>query len=408
MNNQTYLSIEEIVSIPSLSSTSLSEDGKRVAFVKKTANWEENKYENHIWVYEKDTEQSYLLTSGDLDSFSPLWSPDCKHIAYLSPIGDGANKKNQIFVQSIDGHPKVQLTDEDEGVSYFKWDPMGKGFFYLSPAKESEKIKKLKELYGDYHHIEKDYQNNCLYYKDMNPEKNVVNQLTSSDFHIHAFDISQDGTKVVLMATPTSNMSDYINGNLYVLDLQTSKLQKLRTEKQLGGSVCCFSPDGDKICYTASIRDKDYYNNHIQDSTIEIYDLLSEEVIQPIKDIDSTVTPIRWTEKGILIRWQHKTNYVMGLLSENGTVEMLSEESFMMDPSITKDGNHIAYLKAASNEIFEVYLDDQKITNENNYFNRKLKSNREIIKWKSSDGLEIEGILSTPVDFDPTKNISFS
>ena len=31
-----------------------------------------------------------------------------------------------------------------------------------------------------------------------------------------------------------------------------------------------------------------------------------------------------------------------------------------MDASITRDGNHITYNKAITNETFEIYLDDKK------------------------------------------------
>lgn len=413
MNENTYLSIEEIISIPTLSSINISDDGKNVSFVKKTANWKDNNYRNHVWIYEKEKGQCYPLSTSDIDSTYPLWSPDSRNIAYLSPVGDGDNKRNQIFVKSIDGHSGLQITDEKEGVSKFKWEPNGKGFYYIAQSKECEAIQKRKEQYGDFHHIGKENQNNCLYYieiekvkqNDKYEQHKVVYQLTDgNDFHIHEFDISNCGKKVVLMATPSSYMEDAINGDLYILDNQVGELQKLNIDKLLGGSVC-FSYDGSKVCYTASIKEKDYYKTHIQDSTIEIYDIKSGELFQPLTDFDSTVIPLRWTAKGILMRWQHKTNYLIGLLCENGTVELLSENvhSFIMDASITGDGNHISYIKAITNETFEVYLDDNKITNENSCFEGKLKSNREIISWQSSDGLEIEGVLSTPVEFDVNK-----
>ena len=147
----------------------------------------------------------------------------------------------------------------------------------------------------------------------------------------------------------------------YILHIKAGELQKLNVDKLLGGRVC-FSPDGSKICYTASIREKDYYRNHIQDSTLEIYDMNTGEVIQPLTNFDSTVMPLQWTAKGILIRWQDKTNYRIGLLAEDGTVEALSDkvDGFIMDASITKDGNHITYNKAITNETFEIYLDDKK------------------------------------------------
>ncbi|QWH40376.1 S9 family peptidase [Bacillus mycoides] len=412
MKRKTYLSIEEIISLPTLSGTNISDDGQKVAFVKKTANWNDNTYRNHVWIYEKDKGQSYPLTTGDIDSTYPLWSPNSKDIAYLSPVGDADNKKNQIFVKSIDGYGVVQITDEKEGVSNFKWEPTGKGFYYVAQSKECEEIKKRKELYGDFQHIGKEHQNNCLYYIEIEKviqndkgerEISGVYQLTEDkDFYIHNFDISNDGTKVVFMATPSLN--DHMNGDLYILDVEAEELQKMNVDKLLGGSVC-FSPEGSKICYSASIREKDYYRNHIQESTLEIYDMNTGEVIQPLTNFDSTVMPLQWTAKGILIRWQDKTNYRIGLLCEDGTVEMLSDkvDGFIMDASITKDGNHISYNKAITNETFEVYLDDKKITDETSFFKGKLKSNREIISWQSSDGLEIEGVLSTPVEFDASK-----
>ncbi|MED2181702.1 S9 family peptidase [Bacillus wiedmannii] len=411
VSERTYLSIEEIISVPALSSTNISDDGKNVAFVKKSANWEDNTYRNHVWIYEKDKGKSYPLTNGDIDSTHPLWSPDSKAIAYLSPGGDGDNT-NQIFVKSIEGGSEVQITDEKEGVNTFKWEPTGKGFYYIAKSKECEEIKKRKGLYGDFHHVGKEHRNNCLYYVEI--EKVIQNdkqerkvsgiyQLTNGkDFYIHNFDVSNDGKKVVCMATPSLN--DYMNGDLYILDVEAGELQKMNMDKLLGGSVC-FSPEGSKICYAASIREKDYYRNHIQDSTVEIYDMNTGEVIQPLINFDSTVMPLQWTDKGILIRWQDKTNYRIGLLCEDGTVEMLSEkvDGFIMDASITRDGNHITYNKAITNKTFEIYLDDKKITNENSFFEGRLKSNREIISWKSSDGLEIEGVLSTPVEFEANK-----
>lgn len=409
INEKTHLSIEEIISLPTLSSTNISDDGKNVAFVKKTTNWKDNTYRNHVWVYEKDKGQSYPLTNGDIDSTCSLWSPNSRDIAYLSPVGNG---KNQIFVKSLDGYGVVQITDEKEGVSNFKWEPTGKAFYYVAQSKECEEIKKRKELYGDFQHIGKEHQNNCLYYIEIEKviqndkgerEISGVYQLTEDkDFYIHNFDISNDGTKVVFMATPSLN--DHMNGDLYILDVEAEELQKVNVDKLLGGSVC-FSPEGSKICYSASIREKDYYRNHIQDSTLEIYDMNTGEAIQPLTNFDSTVMPLQWTAKGILIRWQDKTNYRIGLLCEDGTVEMLSDkvDGFIMDASITRDGRHISYSKAITNETFEIYLDDKKITDENSFFKGKLKSNREIISWQSSDGLEIEGVLSTPVDFDANK-----
>jgi dipeptidyl aminopeptidase/acylaminoacyl peptidase len=400
MTEKTYPTIEDLISLPTISSLNISNDGKNISFVKHTADWKDNRYRNHIWIYEKDKGKYYALIEGTF----PLWSPDSKHLAYLRSVGDGDEMKSQIFIVSLDGDGRVQMTDEKEGVSKFKWDPAGKGFYYITPSEEPEEIKNRREIYGDFHHVGKEYRNLCLYYIDSS-ENSVAHPLTDGqDFHIHEFDISTDGKKAVLMAAPSPNMGDFPEGDLYILDLEAGELQKMNIDKLLGGSVC-ISPDGSKLCYSASIKEKEYYKTHIQDSTLEICDLHTGERNQPLTDFDSTVLPLRWTAKGILMKWQNKTNVQIGLLSEYGTVEMVSEkeDGFILDASITRDGNHLSYTKAIPNETFEVYLDDKKITNENSFFKGKLTSNREIISWHSHDGLEIEGVLSTPAEFDPNK-----
>ncbi|MFP3360154.1 S9 family peptidase, partial [Planococcus sp. SIMBA_143] len=83
---------------------------------------------------------------------------------YLCPV----DQSNQIFVQSLDGSPAVQMTDEGGGIAQFKWAPTGQGLYYIARANESEEIKKRKETYGDFHHVGREYRNHCLYYVDIN------------------------------------------------------------------------------------------------------------------------------------------------------------------------------------------------------------------------------------------------
>ncbi|WP_226673514.1 S9 family peptidase [Rossellomorea aquimaris] len=392
---ENYPTIKELLSLPTISNTTISEDGHYTAFVKQTPHWQDNIYRHHIWIYEKGRDQCSLIGGGT----APSWSPDSRQIAYLRSI----DEKNQIFVQSLNGSVGVQVTNDREGVSHFKWDPSGKGFYYVAQLEESEVFKKRRETYGDFHYRDKEYRNHCLYYKDINHPSQKARPLTDSQaFHILEFDISNDGKKIILLTTPSPDPEDIFYRNLYILHVENGELQQLKIDRLLGGSVC-FSFDGTQICYTAGIKEKDYYKTHIQDNTLEIYSLKTGEFTRPLINFDSTVMPIRWTSKGIFITWQEKTNYRIGLLSESGLVLMDKEDGFVKDASISRDGNHLAYCKAKPNETFEVYLNDQKLTEENQIFKEKRKSHRQVISWKSTDDLEIEGILTTPADFDPKK-----
>ncbi|MBW3111535.1 S9 family peptidase [Bacillus sp. MCCB 382] len=392
---ENYPTIKELLSLPITSNTTISEGGHYTAFIKQTPDWQDNIYRHHIWIYEKGKDQCSLIGEGT----APSWSPDSRQIAYLRSI----DEKNQIFVQSLNGSVGVQVTNDREGVSHFKWDPSGKGFYYVAQSEESEIIKKRRVTYGDFHYRGKEYRNHCLYYKDINHPSQKARTLTDSQaFHILEFDISNDGKKIILLTTPSPDPEDIFYRNLYILHVENGELQQLKIDRLLGGSAC-FSFDGTQICYTAGIEEKDYYKTHIQDNTLEIYNLKTGEFTRPLTNFDSTIMPIRWTSKGIFITWQEKTNYRIGLLSESGLVLMDKEDGFVKDASISRDGNHLSFCKAVPNETFEVYLNDQKLTEENHIFKEKRKSHRQVFSWKSTDDLEIEGILTTPADFDLNK-----
>lgn len=281
--------------------------------------------------------------------------------------------------------------------------------------------------------MDKEYRCNCLYYidiqegmqklresykfpKDLIREDNekeeddgdkdsIVCQLTDEEkFHIIDFDVSPNGKKVAFIAIPSPNMEDYLNGDIYILDVDTKVIKRINKKESVKGNIK-FSTDGTKICYIRTRREKEYYKNNIDDGILEIYDINLDKFTQPLSDFDRNIIPIAWIDRGILVEWQDKTNYLVGILKDNGDLNILNNnnDGFTMGCCATKDGKHIAYIKAESQETFEVYLNNDRITNENSVFKGKLKSEKEITSWKSSNGLKIEGILSTPHDFEKVK-----
>lgn len=194
-------------------------------------------------------------------------------------------------------------------------------------------------------------------------------------------------------------MIDLLEQEIYILDLRSKKIEKLDNISLHSGNVM-FSHDGSKICYGRYVKEQTIFNN----ISMEIYDLKSRTT-QSLLDIDENVIPVRWIKDGILITWQEKTNYRIGILSENGHLSPLVdlEDVVVLQPSITSDGENIAYVKATSQEAPEVYLNDRRVTEQYKYYEGKKKSQKEIMHWTTEDGLEIEGILSKPTDYDSSK-----
>ena len=430
MSKKKYLSIEETVSLPNLSDINISNNGENVAFVKKIADYKDNKFKSYVWIYEKDKEICNQLTSNQNESSNPIWSKDSQNIAYLSKNNEEENSKNQIFIKTISGYSGIQVTNEKEGIINFKWAPDGKGFYFIKTSEESKDIKKRKEIYGDFEYIDKEYKNNGLYYIDIkeginsiknlhykakridvdkndNIEENFLSSIKLTDnkkMHVINFEISPNGEKIAFTALENSNMESYQNGNLYILDVYSKEVKMINKDENIKGNIK-FSPDGEKICFTCSPKKKEYYYKNVDDQVIEIYDFKTKKSIRVAENIDRLLTPIEWNDRGIIVEWQEKSRFTVGILDKNNLLNEINDikNNFIMGFSETKTGEDRAYIKAEKEGIFEVYFNNKKITNDNSIFKDKLKSKKEMISWKSSDDLDIEGVLSLPHDFDKSK-----
>lgn len=420
-----YTSIEEAVELPSFSSISISEDGGFAAFVKRTVDWKDNAYRSHVWVYEKEGERLYPLTTGKSESNSPAWSPNRNNLAYTMSVGEGEDKRNEIFLKTYNQFNGIQITSSKDGIDDFKWAPDGKGIYYTATEPDSEKLKKRKKIYGEFEIIDEEYKNNSLYYIDLEKaikraesnkpenvseedkkEEDIAIQLTDpKDFNIKGFDISPVEKKAVLICTPTSYIKDD-NTEVYLLDIDTKKHTLLKINGCMSGDVL-FSPDGKKFVYVKTPLERGSYKFKVfDDLVLEIYDLTKDEMTFKLSDyFGKGVTPIKWTNKGILISWQDKVNLCLGMVLGSGEVNSICKEAFCYfnGASITKDGEDIAYIKVGEDKAFEVYLNGKKITDESKVYDDKLLSNKRMLSWNTKDGLIIEGVLSTPFDFDEKK-----
>lgn len=423
MEKLGYTTIDETIELLGLQSISIGKDGKYAAYVKRIPDWAENVYRSHIWIYEVEGRRHYPITKGKNESTNPLWAPNCSCLAYISEVGDKDERKKQIFIKTFDENNGIQITNSKEGVNNYKWAPDGSGIYYTVDEPDSEEIKKRKEVYGEFEYIDKEYKNSYLCFIELNraietaactynkksPEKEEIKdiavRLTSPmDYCIRGFDISPDGRKCVLVCTLTSDIRDE-NTSIYILDIEAKKTNKLNINGCLSSDVV-FSPDGNKIAFSKTPRDAEYYKWKVgEDFILETYDLVKEKTIMKLSKLDRSVTPISWTSKGILGLWQDRTCYRIGLINDNGDIAHIynNDMSYIDSAAITADGENIAYIKIDVNKAEEVYLNGVQITNESKIYENKLLSTKEIVNWQTGDGLEIEGVLSKPHDYDPGK-----
>ncbi len=89
---------------------------------------------SHLYVFEVASEKATLLTPGDFDEETPAWSPDSRHIAFVSKReGDpDRNENTDIYVVAAESGARARrLTDYPGADSDPVWSPDGKQIAFL-------------------------------------------------------------------------------------------------------------------------------------------------------------------------------------------------------------------------------------------------------------------------------------
>src|SRR5262249_30238723 len=89
--------------------------------------------------------------------------------------------------------------------------------------------------------------------------------------------------------------------------------------------------------------------------------------------------------------------------------EVNTGDLFFQEPTLSSDKKMLGFIvqtPATPPEAFVAHLTDFspiQISTENQSFRSLPKINTEIISWKSKDGMDIQGLLTLPVNYDKSK-----
>jgi len=398
--------IEQSLSFRSFSDAAMSPDGSLAAYVEQTTDWKENAFMTQIWLARTETGERFQLTRGPKSASSPRWSPDGSLLAFSSER-DG---KRQIWLISPRGGEAWALTAEEAGVQGFEWAPDGKSMVYTSVGPEPKQLKERKETYGEFEVVERDYRHahlNNVKLPESAGGKGESRTLTSgADFHVTGFAVSPDGRHIAFTAGRNPDLSSSATIDLYLLRLEDGSIRKL--VEQFGPeSNPIWSPDSRHIAFTTANGQQYYYYTNSRIAVVSVEGgaprLLAE-------DFDEDPRLLSWGPRGIYFAGAQRTqSFVFAVDPENGRWRRaVGDESFSaFAASFTRDFRQALAAGAEPNDFIELYLVEtgtqkrRPLTDYRAQFKEFKLASRELIRWKSKDGVEIEGVLIKPANYDP-------
>jgi len=404
--------IDQSLSMKSVSGAQISPDGRYVAYTVQQANWDENDFATQIWIAVTATGERYQLTSGKKSSSGPVWSPDSHRLAFTSDR-DG---KRQIYAIAPSGGEAAQLTNEDSGIGALAWSPDGTAIAFTSSGPDDKAAKDRKDRYGDFEIVGGDYKMSHLWLVKAPAEipadlKKLPKPeaLTKGDqFSVGSFSWSPDSRRIAFSATRDPDLGSSGTEQLYVLDLADRHVRKLQ---ESGGPNTRpkWSPDGKEIAFVTHGGQAFYYylNSRIA--------VVSAEGGSPrvlTEGFDEDPNLIDWGPDGIYFRASQKTAaHVFRVDPSTRAIRRISgpDQFHLGDASFTGDYRMLAGVGAAPNRFPEVLVTSaadfapKYLTDVSGQYKEFQLATREVVQWKSIDGTPIEGILMKPAGYDASR-----
>jgi dipeptidyl aminopeptidase/acylaminoacyl peptidase len=395
-------SIDDLINLKRAASPAVSPNGQLVAYTVRETNWDENAYETEIWLGEAATGQSRQITNARKSSMNPAWSPDGRWIAFISDR-DG---KRQIYRIAIGGGEAERVTNTEEGVASFAYSPSGTQLAFTLQDPVSEAMKEREQRWGDIKLEDQDQRYTHLYVFDL--ETKSARQITRGNFVVGSFDWSPDGRQIAFDHRVTADPADSGSADISVVTVDSGQVQVFVA---LDGpdNDPRWSPDGTQLAFVTSMGNPSFFY------TNRFIAAIAPGGVSPrvlTRTFDENPNLVDWTPAGIHFAASQRTWSYLFTVDPKGEAirKHAVRDSWIGGAfSMTPDGAHVAFLGSSPSEFPDIYVAPlhpglatmaaKKVSDTGAQIASWPKHAREVVRWKSQDGAEIEGVLHKPADF---------
>lgn len=417
------LDTDTFMEMESVGNPLISPEGRHILFTRSWVDKMSDQRRSNLWVVDPEGRRIRELTHGNWRDTSPVWSPDGKKIAFLSD----RDTTNQIHVLWLDTRETAQLTRLERAPQNITWSPDGKqlAFTYFLPdetpilpvrlpkrpagakwADPAVIVDRLSWQSDGRGFVPKGYTHIFVIDAELG---GTPRQITTGDYSHGAPEWSRDGRTIYFSAIRKPD-AEYLRGDteIYAVDLQTLEIRTL-TDRKGPDANPLVSPDGKWIAYTG-YDDRDY-TSHL--SSIYLMDADGGRKKMLAGDFPSSPRNIIWAENGsglyYLMAERGETN--LYFVSLDGKISKVTRGVHVIQGlSLARDGRAAAVVTDFHNPGRLVTFTLKRPGD----FRELVDVNADVLDgirlglveellFKAPDGLESQGWLIKPAEFEPGK-----
>ena len=427
------LTPEALWAMGRIGSSSVSPDGKQIAYTISYYSVKENKSHTVIYVMNADGTNNLLLTHTADSEVEPTWIKGGSKIAFLT----AASGSMQIWEMNPDGSERKQLSSYEGGIEGFKFSPDESKVLFISQVKYGQRT---SDIYPDLDKASGKVINDLMYKHWDEWVENIPHPFVAS------FDGNQVGTATdILKGEPYespmkpfggieqlawSNDSKQIaytcrkktgleysvstDSDIYLYNTEAGETRNLckedATDKNLGYDTNPkFSPDGKSIAWQSMERDG-YESDR---NRLCVMDLKSGEKTYVTEAFQSGVDDYCWAPDGKTLYFVgvwHATSMVHST-NLKGEVKQLTDGMYDYTSVAMLNNKQLLTKRHSLSEADELFTVDLKkknavtrITKENDQIFSQLQMGKVEARWtKTVDGKDMLSWVVYPANFNPNK-----
>ncbi len=387
-----------------------SPDGRWLAYTRTSAVMEDEKSEmvTQIYLSRYDGSRGFQLTTGEKSASSPAFAPDRRFVYFRSSRSGSSN----IWRIPVAGGEAIELTDWEGSIGGFRVSPDGR-WIAFSGRKKDEAREKAKKQKLDFTVVDEKPNNYGLWIVSVDPAKQSegAREIVGDENHVAGFEWSADSKRIVFEHWPRNEADHWMRSDISEVDVE-SKAVKTLADAEVSERTPKYSPDGKLLAFVRGSM----VRNWVPEGRLVVKDLASgqERTLALTQDEfgrGSNLLGFGADSDRVFFTETQRTRNVLVSLALDGKPENLGfPESGTVSSSggvrLNGAGTHIGLSAESVDEAVEVYMFDVKRRRaaRSSDIHEKVRTTRafartEVIRWKSKDGREIEGLLTYPLGY---------
>lgn len=382
-----------------------SPDGKLAAWVQTRSVLDTEKSDDlaHIWIAIADGKGRMQLTQGDKSARSPRFAPDSQALFFTSER-DG---KAAVYRIAIDGGEAECVSEFKGGVTSFELSPNGKwiAFTGREPDAEEEHAKKEKR---DFRVIDEAPKNAGLWMSPVEPDihgKRPVRRLADGPYTVSRLDWSPDSRRIAFETRPNPDANNLKKADVLEVDIETGSVRTIAgtaaTEDQPR-----YSRDGRYLAFVRSSDPPTVFAGN----RIVLYARQTGQIRELPATYDESPQIIDWSKdsRSILFAEAKGTRMMLYTIPVDGPARLAytpAKGTLGFGARMNSTGTHIGFTRQSSDEPVEAFVmplsagEPAQVSAANTNLPKLPLGETKLVKWKSKDGVEVEGLLTLPVGY---------